>query len=101
MERNPHNYVMCVHVFSATTSASCSNYALLSTAMEDESVVGEVAASTLHRKFYVDNLFKSMKYLNSTKQLLKDVINMCKSGGFHLTKFVSNNKELLLSVPEH
>ena len=32
---------------------------------------------------------------------MKDAINIRKSGGFHLTKFVPNNKELLLSVPEH
>ena len=32
---------------------------------------------------------------------MKDVINMCKSGGFHLTEFISNNKELLLPVPEN
>ena len=32
---------------------------------------------------------------------MKDIINMCKSGGFHLTKFIFNNKELLLSVPEN
>ena len=32
---------------------------------------------------------------------MKDVINMCKSVGFHLAKFISNDKELLLSVPEY
>ena len=26
---------------------------------------------------------------------------MCKSGGFHLTKFISSNKKLLLLVPEN
>ena len=32
---------------------------------------------------------------------MKDAINMCKSVGFHLAKFISNNKELLLSVPRN
>ena len=35
---------------------------------------------------------------DSANQLVKDFINMCKSGVFHLTKFISNNKELLLLV---
>ena len=42
-----------------------------------------------------------MRDLESAKQLVKDVISMCKSGGFHLTTFISNNKELLLLIPEH
>ena len=25
---------------------------------------------------------------------------MCRSGGFNLTKFISNNKKLLISIPE-
>ena len=32
---------------------------------------------------------------------MKDVTNICKSGGFHLTKFIPNNTKLLLSVPEN
>ena len=27
-------------------------------------------------------------------------MNMCKTGEFHFTKFTSNNKELLLSIPK-
>ena len=26
-------------------------------------------------------------------------MNMCKAGGFHLSKFISNSKKLLLSIP--
>ena len=69
--------------------------------MENAAVFGEAAASALYHNFYVDDLLKSIEDLDSAKQLVKDVINMCNSGGFHLTKFISNNKELLLSVPEH
>ena len=58
------------------------------------------AASRLHNSFYVDDLLKSVGYINITKQLVKDVISMRKSGGFNLTKFVSNSKELLQSIPE-
>ena len=97
----PHDYVMCAQVFGAISSVSCSNYALCRTAVENEAVFGEAAADALHHNFYVDHLLKSIEDLDSAKQLVKDVINMCKSGGFHLTKFISNNKELLLSVPEN
>ena len=31
---------------------------------------------------------------------MKNVVDMCKSGGFHLKKFISNNRELLISIPE-
>ena len=64
--------------------------------MKNKGVFEEAAASPLHYYFY---LLKSIEDLDSAKQLVKDVINMCKFGGCHLTKF-SNNKELLLSVPE-
>ena len=91
----PHDYVICAHVFGVTSSTSCSNYALR---RADEAVFGKAAASALHHKFYVDDLFKFLEDLDSANQLVKDFIDMCKSGVFHLTKFISNNKELLLLV---
>ena len=70
--------------------------------MENEAVFEEAAASdALHHNFYVDDLLKSIRDLDSAKQLVKDVIIMWKSGGFHLTKFISNNKGLLFSVPDN
>ena len=92
---------MCTHVCGGTSSASCSNYVLCRTAVESKSIYGRAAAEALHHNFYVDDLLKSMRDLESAKQLVEDVISMCKSGGFHVTKFISNNKELLLSIPEH
>ena len=97
----PHDYVICAHVFGATSSVSCSNYVLRRTAVENEAVFGEAAANAFHHNFYVDDLLKSIEDLDLGKKLVKDVINMCKSGGFHLTEFISSNQELLLSVPKN
>ena len=51
IDRMPHFYVMCAHVFGATLSASCSNYALRRKTMENEAVFGEATASSLHHNF--------------------------------------------------
>ena len=101
IDTEPHDNVMCAHVFGGTSSATCSNYALRRTAMENEAVFGEAAANALHDNFYIDDLLKSIEELDSAKRLVKDIINMCKSGGFYLTKFIFNNKELLFSVTEN
>ena len=47
MEKEPHDYVKCVYLFGATSSASHSNYALRRTAVKNEAVLGKIAASTL------------------------------------------------------
>ena len=87
----PHDFVMCAYVFGGTSSASCSNYALKKTAIDNESIFGKD----------VDFLLKSLKDVESAKELVKDVMSMLsKAGGFHLTKFISNGKKLLLSIPE-
>ena len=43
---------------------------------------------------------KSTDDQKAAKTLLKNVVDMCKSGEFHLKKFISNNRELLISIPE-
>ena len=87
----PHDFVMCAYVFGGTSSASCSNYALKKTAIDNESIFGKD----------IDFLLKSLKDVESAKELVKDVMSiLSKAGGFHLTKFISNSKKLLLSIPE-
>ena len=87
----PQDFVMCAYVFGGTSSASCSNYALKGTAVDNVSIFGKD----------VDDLLKSLKDVESEKELVKVLISMLsKAGGFHLTKFISNSKKLLLSIPE-
>ena len=88
----PKDFMMCAHVFGGTSSASCSNYALRRAAIDNKKVYGTDAATTLLKDFYVDALLKSMKDVQSARQLVQKVINMCKLGGFNLVKFMSNSK---------
>ena len=69
------------------------------TAAESEAQFGSHAANTLRRNFYVDDMLKSVPSSREAIQLIKDVINICDSGGFNLTKYVSTNKEVLDSLP--
>ena len=91
---------MCVHVFGGTSSPSCSNYALEKTSIDGKDQFGLEAAKTLQNNFYVDDLLKSVAQEDQAIQLIKNVKAMCSSGGFKLTKFLSNNKMVLRSVPE-
>ena len=69
IDTEPHDYVRRAHVFGATLSASCSNYALRRTAAENEAAFGETAASSLHHNLYVDDLLKSIEDLDLAKYL--------------------------------
>ena len=61
--------------------------------LENGAVFGEAPKSALHHNFCVDDLLKSMKDLHSNEQFVNGIINMSKSGGFPLIKFISNNQE--------
>ena len=50
--------------------------------------------------FLADDLLKSVGDPKIAMILLKNGAGICKSGGFRLKKFISNNKELLMSIPE-
>ena len=54
----------------------------------------------LRKNFYVNNLLKSVNTGEVASQLVDDVRKMCKVGGFHLTKFICNDKEVLTMIPE-
>ena len=96
----PQTYHMNVHVFGGASSLSCSNYALRKTAADNETKYGTKVAETLRNNFYVDDMLKSVSNEETAIKLIRDVRKICADGGFHLTKFVSNNKQVLASIPE-
>ena len=97
--KEPKEYRMTVHLFGATSSPGCSNFALKSTANDNEKEIGSAAADFVRDDFYVDDGLKSVPSVGEAVKLIKDVKEMCKRGGFNLHKFVSNNKEVIHSIP--
>ena len=91
---------MCAHLFGGTSLASCANYALGRTFVENVKEFGNEAVDMIQTNFYVDDLLKSAEDLDAAKTLMKNVINMCRSGEFNPTKFISNSKELSISIPD-
>ena len=78
---------MTVHVFGAVSSPSCANFALQKTATENIHSYGETVIDAVGRNFYVDDFCESTR-----RELLQ-------CGGFRLTKWVSNSREVLSSIP--
>ena len=98
---NPvEDYEMCVHLFGGVSSPSCCNYALKRTSVDYGKEFGPDAARTSQRNFYVDDMLKSSKDVTTAIELIKKVQGICKAGGFNLTKFLSNNIEVIKSIPE-
>ena len=91
---------MCIHLFGGVSSGACSNYALKITAVENNEKFGKEAAQTLQNNFYVDDPLKSVANEDIAVQLIKTVTGMCHEGGFNFTKFTSNSKGVLQSIPE-
>ena len=93
-------FEMCVHLFGGKSSTSCSNYALKWTSVDYEIDFREDAAKTLQRNFYVDGILKSSPNVETVIDLISRVRELCAAGGFNLTKFLSNNVEVMQAIPD-
>ena len=100
LTKEPKEYRMTVHLFGATSSPGCANFALKATANDFELEFGATAADFLRNDFYVDDGLKSVTSVEEAVKLIANVKQMCNKGGFHLHKFVSNSKEVIRRIPE-
>ncbi|XP_063072354.1 uncharacterized protein LOC134463029 isoform X3 [Engraulis encrasicolus] len=90
---------MTVHLFGATSSPSCASYALRKTATDNQEHFSPEVTDTILNNFYVDDLLKSESTTDGAIQLIKDVTALCQRGGFHLSKWATNSREVLASIP--
>jgi hypothetical protein len=100
ISREPEEYRMAVHLFGATSSPGCCNYALKSTADDNETNIGSDAAEFLRKDFYVDDGLKSLATTSEAISLMKETKEMCRRGGFNLQKFISNKKQVIEAIPK-
>ena len=100
LESDPKEYRMKVHLFGATSSPSCAGFALRKTAEDHQNEYDKDVIDTVRRNFYVDDCLKSVKTKEDAIKLVGDLRELLKEGGFRLTKWVSNEREVLATVPE-
>ncbi|XP_068250711.1 uncharacterized protein [Palaemon carinicauda] len=91
---------MGVHIFGAVSSPSIANYALRATADHAGDKYGPAGERTIRTNFHVDDYLKSVPSEEQGLRLVRDVTAALKEIGFRLTKFVSNSKLVLKSIPQ-
>ena len=91
------DHEMTVHVFGEVSPLSCPIYAL-KTASDNLKRYGKDVASILRRNFYVDDMLKSFSSIEEAITITGKVKELCKKEGFNLTKFPSNNLDVLKTI---
>ena len=91
--------LVLVHIFGGKDSPSCANYAVRGIASDHGSKFDEAVAECVNRSFYMDDLLKSVETEEEAISIIKQLIELMQIGGFNLTKFQSNRKEVLDCLP--
>ena len=84
---------------SFTFSACCANRAVQQTAHDNKERFSPEVINTVRRNFYVDDVLKSVPNEDNAIRLAEQLIQLMKEGGFHFTKFASNSRKLLSTLP--
>ncbi|XP_052260761.1 uncharacterized protein LOC127864910 [Dreissena polymorpha] len=93
-------YCMQVHLFGATTSPSCTAFALKRTATDNAELFDPEVGSTVHKNFYLDDCLKSLRSEENAIHLASDLKVLLSLGGFRLTKWLSNSRKVLDAIQE-
>ena len=91
---------MTVHLFGATSSSSICNFALRRTVEEYGAQYEREVSEIIERNIYVDDCLVSTESDAKAIKLVDNVRNLCKKGGFNLTKWMSSSQVVVDSIPE-
>ena len=90
---------MMVHLFGATSSPSCAAFSLRQTAHDYGSEFDPDISNVVHHNFYVDDCLCSVSSVKEGVKIVTQLPQLLQNGGFHLTKWSSNNSSVLQAVP--
>ena len=99
MNTEPLEYRMKVHIFGAVSSPGCANFGMKYLAKIQEKQF-PLASSFVQRDFYVDDGLTSVETEHEAISLANSAQKLCANGGLRLHKFVSNNINVIDSIPD-
>ena len=99
LNEKPQIYRMCVYLFGTLSSPSCANFALKQTAKDNQTKFRATTIETVNSCFYVDDCLTSAPTAEEAITLLRELCELLAKGGFKLTKWVSNSRDVIESVP--
>ena len=100
LNEQPVEYRMTVHPFGAVSSPFCANYALRQTACRYGSQFPPTVTTSVTDSFYVDDFLRSFDDVDSAIEHMRQLTNLLKLGGFRLTKWLSNSRATITTIPE-
>ena len=90
---------MLVHLFGATSSPSCANFALRRVASEFVHLYNLIISSIINHNFYVDDCLISLPTVEEAIFVHHDLTEILQKRNFRLTKWTTNYSEVLQSIP--
>ena len=99
LDRSPVAFQMTVHLFGATSSPGCVNYALRRIAEDHRAEFKRSTVQFIQENFYVDDGLDGMPTVAEAIDLALEARQLCSKGKFNLHKFASNKREVLEALP--
>ena len=99
LNKEPTDHKMRVHIFGSRSSPSVAGYVLQRCIKENEPGVEQHIVDNALRSFYIDDLLTGAGSADEALNMVRTISDLIASGGFHLTKFVSNSLEVLKHIP--
>ncbi|XP_046561749.1 uncharacterized protein LOC124270755 [Haliotis rubra] len=90
---------MTVHLFGGIWIPSCASFAVRRTAEDHRADFNPETIRTILENLYVDDCLKSVASVSKAIHHVKELCELLLRGGFKLTKWISNSREVLDSIP--
>lgn len=94
------DFRMMVHLFGATSSPSCANFALRKCGEDHKEQFSQETVDKVLHCFYVNDCLVSVASEEEAVSLYHNLVSIVANGGFHLTKWISNRRDVLAAIPE-